>query len=148
MSLFGRKHEEEATPAGPDPTELEAAIRRLDAMAIPDLAAAVMASAFGPGANSEDPDEEVTVGGANFGSGATVDSIAYGMAPERSLDGYEPRQRLRFERLVAEGVQALEHASLIRAQMHTHMNGLDYTPTRLGRRAATDGSVAERINQP
>lgn len=147
MGLFGSKRDEQEV-AGPDPTELEAAIRRLDGLSIPALAAEVMTSAFGRGANSEDPGEEVTVGGANIGSGATVDSVAYGMAPGRTLDGFDPLLRLRFERLVAEGIQALEHASLLRAQMHTHMKGLDYTPTRLGRKAVADGTIEEKITKP
>jgi hypothetical protein len=48
--------------------------------------------------------------------------------------------------LVAEGVQALEHASLVRAQVHTAMGALDYTVTRAGRAALESNSVARILD--
>jgi len=109
------------------------------------LAAEVMGKAFGPGAEWEDPEEEVTVGGPNDGAGATVEMIATTMAPDGSTRAVDDRTRLRLRRLVAEAVQALEHASLIRAQMHIAMGGFDYTPTRLGRKVLAAGAVAEVV---
>jgi hypothetical protein len=67
------------------------------------------------------------------------------MAPGGSTRGADERTRLRLQRLVAEGVQALEHAALIRPQSHTAMEGLDYTPTRLGRKVLAAGAVAEVV---
>jgi hypothetical protein len=137
MALFGGRGDRSL-----ELSELEDAIERLDRLPLPALAAEVMAKAFGPGAEAEDPEEEVTVGGPNDGAGATVEDIATGMAPGGTTKGADERTRLRLQRLVAEGVQALEHAALIRPQMHTAMNGLDYTPTRLGRKVLAAGAVA------
>ena len=140
MALFGGR-EDRSTEAG----ELGAEIERLDRLPLPALAAEVMAKAFGPGAEWEDPEEEVTIGGPNIGAGATVVGIAAEMAPRGSTKGADGRTRLRLQRLIAEGVQALEQAALIRPQMHTAMNGLDYTPTRLGRKVLAAGAVAEVV---
>ena len=138
MALFGSRGDRSAEVA-----ELEAEIERLDQMPLPALAAEVMARAFGPGAEWEDPEEEVTVGGPTARAGATVTAIATAMAPEGSAHGADERTWLRLQRLVAEAVQLLEHAELIRAQMHAAMNSLDYTPTRLGRTVLAAGAVAE-----
>lgn len=138
MALFGSRGDRSAEAA-----ELEAAIERLEQMPLPALAAEVMAKAFGPGAEWEDPEEEVTVGGPGVGAGATVAGIAAAMAPDGSIKGADERTRLRLQRLIAEAAQVLEHAELIRSQMHAGMEGLDYTPTRLGRTVLAAGAVAE-----
>jgi hypothetical protein len=140
MALFGGKGDRVA-----ETSELEAEVERLDRLPLPALAVAVMAKAFGPGADWEDPEEEVTIDGPNVGAGATVAGIAAAMAPGGSTRGADERTRLRLERLVAEGVQALEQAALIRPQMHTAMNSLDYTATRLGRKVLAAGAVAEVV---
>ncbi|MBS1860404.1 MAG: hypothetical protein JSS68_01690 [Actinobacteria bacterium] len=140
MALFGGRGERSA-----EADALAAEIERLDRLPLPELAAEVMAKAFGPGAEWEDPEEEVTIGGPNVGAGATVGAIATEMAPGGSTKGADERTRLRLQRLVAEGVQALEHAALIRSQMHTAMNSFDYTPTRLGRKVLAARAVAEVV---
>jgi hypothetical protein len=140
MALFGSRGDR-----GAEVAELEAEIDRLDRLPLPALAAEVMANAFGPGAEWEDPEEEVTVGGPSIAAGATVSAIATALAPEGSTKGADEGTRLRLQRLAAEAVQALEHAALIRPQMHTEMGGLDYTPTRLGRKVLAAGAVAEVV---
>ena len=140
MALFGGRADRSA-----EAEALEAEIERLDQLPLPTLAAEVMGKAFGPGAEWEDPEEEVTVGGPNDGAGVTVEAIASAMAPDGSTRAVDDRTRLRLQRLVAEAVQALEHASLIRAQMHIAMGGFDYTPTRLGRKVLAAGAVAEVV---
>jgi hypothetical protein len=47
----------------------------------------------------------------------------------------EAKVRARATRLIAESLQQLEHASLIRAQLHTSMGELDWAATRRGRAA-------------
>jgi len=141
MALFGSRADR-----GMEADVLEAEIERLDQLPLPALAAEVMGKAFGPGAEWEDPEEEVTVSGPNVGAGATVVGIAAAMAPDGSTRGADERTRLRLQRLVAEAVQVLEHAELIRVQMHTAMNCLDYTPTRLGRTVLAAGAVAEVVS--
>lgn len=140
MALFGSRAERSM-----EADALEAEIERLDQLPLPSLAAEVMGRAFGPGAEWEDPEEEVTVEGPSDGAGATVEAIATAMAPDGTTKWVDDRTRLRLRRLVAEGVQALEHASLVRAQMHTGMGGFDYTPTRLGRTVLAAGAVAEVV---
>jgi hypothetical protein len=140
MALFGGRAERSA-----ELDELEAEIERLDRLPLPALAAEVMGKAFGPGAEWEDPEEEVTIGGPNVDAGATVAGIAAEMAPGGSTKGADERTRLQLQRLVAEGVQALEHAALIRPQTHIAMQGLDYTPTRLGRTVLAAGAVAQVV---
>jgi hypothetical protein len=137
MALFGSRGDRSA-----EADELEAEVDRLDRLPLPALAGEVMARAFGPRAEWEDPEEEATVGGPGAGAGATVEAIAAAMAPEGSPRGADERTRLRLERLVAEAVQALEHAALIRPQAHAATDGLDYTPTRLGRKVLAAGAVA------
>ena len=137
MTLFGSRADR-----GLEADALEAEIERLDQLPLPALAAEVMDKAFGPGAEWEDPEEEVTVGGPGDGAGGTVEAMATAMAPDGSTRAVDDGTRLRLQRLVAEGVQALEHASLIRAQMHIAMGGFDYTPTRLGRTVLAAGAVA------
>jgi hypothetical protein len=140
MALFGGRDERSA-----EADALAEEVERLDRLPLSELAAAVMAKGFGPGAGWEDPEEEVTVEGPNVGAGATAVTLAAEMAPGGSTKGTDPRTRLRIERLVAEAVQALEHAALLRPQMHTEMSGLDYTPTRLGRKVLAAGAVAEVV---
>jgi hypothetical protein len=140
MALFGGRADRSM-----EIDELEAEIERLDRLALPALAAEVMVKAFGPGAEWEDPEEEVTIGGPAVDAGATVDGIAAEMAPGGTTRGADDRTRLRLARLVAEGAQALEHAALIRPQMHAAMSSLDYTPTRLGRKALAAGAVAQVV---
>ena len=140
MALFGSRADRSA-----EADALETEIERLDQLPLPILAAEVMGKAFGPGAEWEDPEEEVTVDGPNVGAGATVDGIATAMAPDGSTRSVDDRTRLRLLRLVAEGMQALEHASLVRTQIHTAMGGFDYTPTRFGRTVLAAGAVAEVV---
>lgn len=140
MVLFGGRADR-----GMELDVLGAEIERLDQLPLPMLAAEVMAKAFGPGAEWEDPEEEVTVGGPGDGAGATVEAIATAMAPDGAARRADEPTRLRLQRLVAEGVQALEHASLIRAQVHAGVAGLDYAPTRLGRTVLAAGAVAEVV---
>jgi hypothetical protein len=140
MALFGSRGDRSAEAA-----ELAAAVERLEQMTLPALAVEVMTKAFGPGAEGEDPEEEVTVGGAAARAGVTAAGIATALAPEGSAKGAEERVWLRLQRLVAEAVQVLEHAELIRAQSHAGVVGLDYTPTRLGRTVLATGAVAEVI---
>jgi len=140
MALFGSRGDQSAEAA-----EFEAEIERLDQLPLAVLAAEVMTKAFGPGAAWEDPEEEVTVGGPTARAGATVAEITTAMAPEGSTKGADERSWLRLQRLVAEAVQVLEHATLIRPQVHLAIEGLDYTPTRFGRTVLAAGAVAEVV---
>ena len=90
-------------------------------------------------------------GQANVNAGPTAQAISYAFAPERAFTFPVPTPedvelRDRIAKLVAEGLQELEHASLVRCQMHTAMGYLDWTATRRGR-AALERSEVQRLLQ-
>lgn len=132
--LFGNKGNDQDNSAAQ-----EAEIDRLDSLPIPQLASEVMTKGFGPGGPGEDAQNTVTVGGMSINSGPSVGQIADTLVP-RCPAALE----LRLARITAEGVQALEHASLVRTQMHSSSGSLDYATTRLGR-AALEHSAVDRI---
>jgi hypothetical protein len=145
--LFGRREDDQtASSASADSGEgaLSQEVARLDGLSLAALATEVMTKGFGPGAPGEDPDNTVTIGGPNINSGVTVGQIAGEFVAEGAARQASDATRLRLHRLIAEGVQALEHAGLIRTQMHTSMGSLDYALTRLGRSALERGEV-ERV---
>jgi hypothetical protein len=123
----------------------QAEVARLAALPLAELAAEVMARGFGPGSRGGD-DDAITAGQANAGAGPTADGISYRFVPDRGFssplpaaDDYQLREQAI--RLVAEGLQQLEHASLVRFQLHTSMGYLDWAATRRGRAALERGEV-------
>jgi hypothetical protein len=143
--LFGRKQqqEEEQAERSKD-SALQAEVDRLESLPLTQLAAEVMTKGFGPAGPGADEDDAVTIGGPNVNAGPTVSAIALEFAPGGDTRGADEHLRLRLHRVMAEGLQVLEHACLVRAQMHTSMNSFDYALTRLGRAALERGAV-ERI---
>lgn len=119
----------------------------MSALSVAQLAAEVMTKGFGPGGPGAD-DGSVTVGGPNADSGIEVADIAgtFVTYQPQYFGTPSPNEVLwrQLSRIIAEGLQELEHASLVRAQMHTSQNSLDFTTTRLGRAALDQGAV-ERI---
>jgi hypothetical protein len=124
---------------------MQAEYERLYAMPLPDLAAEVMARGFGPGGPGYD-DAAITVGYAQSGAGPTAHHIAEKFEPQFSF-GWDERQAEdrnldeQIERLVAEGLQILEHASLVRCQLHHEMSTFDWTATRYGRAMLEQGQI-------
>ncbi|HEY1523406.1 MAG TPA: hypothetical protein VGF70_10380 [Solirubrobacteraceae bacterium] len=72
--------------------------------------------------------------------------MALEFAPGGNTKGADDATRLRLQKVVAEGIQALEHAGLIRTQMHTAMNSFDYGLTRRGRAALASGEVGRALS--
>jgi hypothetical protein len=154
MSPFGHKREDEQ---GQDKQEqlkqwraaVEAEFERLNALSLAELATEVMVKGFGPGGDNRD-DYDITVGQANRGAGPTVAEISSYVQPERGFEWVPNSQEFelveptldRITKLVAEGLQELEHASLVRCQLHTEMGYLDWAVTRRGRAALERGEVA------
>ena len=136
--LFGNREDKAAEEAAAA-AALTAEVDRLDALPLHQLAVEVMTKGFSPGAPGAA--ETVTVGGPNVDAGTTVGWIATELAPGGSTAGADEQLRLRLYRLVAEALQELEHASLIRAQLHSVMGTLDYATTRRGRAALEAGAV-------
>lgn len=140
MGLFGNKDEDKAVAA----EDLQRETTRLEGLSLASLAAEVMSKGFGPGAPGADEGETVTIGGPNIGAGVGLGRIAAQISAARDSNGADEAAVLRFDKLVAEGIQELEHASLIRTQIHTASNSFDYALTRRGREALAQGSV-ERL---
>lgn len=129
--LFGNKGNDPGASAA-----VQGEVDRLDSLSLPQLASEVMTKGFGPGGPGEDAQNTVTVGGMSINAGTTVGDIASTLVP-----GCGAPLELRLARIVADGVQTLEHASLVRTQMHTSSGALDYATTRLGRAALQQGAV-------
>lgn len=121
---------------GSDASNPQAVVDRLASLTLAELAAEVMTMAFASGGSAED-DASITVGGPNIGSGPDPYTIADDLAPGRTPDGL----REQLARVVAEGLQVLEHAGLIRPQMHTSSGSIDFACTRKGRAALAAGNV-------
>jgi len=144
--LFGSKDPAEA-PAGE--AELEAELERIGSLSLEELALEVMVKGFGPGGPGEDPEEAVTAAGMDYQAGPGLDGIATAVARDFYARATKvgANERVAFQhrlcRLLVEGLQVLEHASLIREQFHGKA-GVDYALTRLGRSALERGAV-ERI---
>jgi hypothetical protein len=149
--MFGRKGDETKDEQG----ELEqwrqllqSESERVAALPLVDLAAEVMVKGFGPGSRGTD-DDAISLGQSNANAGPTADGISYRFVPDWQSRSPSPTSedwelRTRIAKLVAEGLQELEHASLVRCQMHTSMGYLDWAATRRGR-AALDRDEVKSI---
>jgi hypothetical protein len=124
--LFGNKDQ----PQSDITATLHEGIDRLNALTLPQLAAEVMNTGFGPTC----PDADGL---------PTVTMIAGVLVPgaERSTDtdAFE-----HLKDLTAEGVQVLEHASLVRFAVYSSEGGKFFKLTRLGR-SALDNKTVGRI---
>ena len=140
--LFGHRDQPEASePVADGSGALTDELDGLDALPLTQLASQVMSKGFGPGGPGADEDGTVTIGGMNVNAGPTIPQIAVELVPGIAARGVDDQVRQRLFRLVAEGLQALEHAGLIRVQMHTSMNSFDFALTRAGRAALERGEV-------
>jgi len=114
---------------------LRAEVRRLEALPMARLAAEVMIRGFGPGGAA-----------SRRGRYAVhVDDIA----KEFGFDwlSYDGDLYMRLSELVGEGLQVLEHQSLIWAcsGKETQNGGIGYTPTRRGRAALADNALEQAL---
>jgi hypothetical protein len=123
--LFGGHKDEQSRP---DPAvAAEAEIARLNALTLQQLAAEVMDKGFGP--NCPASDGFVTVG--MLVEPFVQNAARYGNAQDR------------LKLLIAEGVQALEHASLVCPHVWASHPGF-YVETRYGKAVREAGAV-ERV---
>ena len=106
---------------------LAAEADRLSSLTLPQLAAEVMTRAFADVPRYDDH-------GGYPGFGKLVDRFEPGTS-HRNEKLFQ-----RFSELVGEGLQVLEHASLVRGPVATS-GGDGYTATRLGRAALAAGAV-------
>lgn len=123
----------------------QAELEHLNALPLSELATEVMTKGFGPdgpGAN----DDSITLGQANAQAGPTAVDISYRFAPDwdsrsSQLTSDDVLLRGQISKLVAEGLQELEHASLVRCQLHTAMGHFDWAATRRGRAALESDQI-------
>ena|SRR5215469_15863067 len=114
---------------------LRAEVERLEALPMARLAAEVMVRGFGPGGPASRRERY----------GANVEDIA----GKFGFDwlSYDGDLYMRLSELVGEGLQVLEHQSLIWAcsGKETKNGGIGYTPTRRGRAALEDNALEQAL---
>lgn len=148
MALFGRKKARQQDAEQPNP-QLDAELERVSELALPQLAAEVMTKGF---SSDDDPSDD----------GVQADDIADEFCPrpkatlrdttvraqvlaaKEASDPTTTRAKfVRLQDLVAEGLQALEQASLVqsKASYDGVATNIGYTTTRLGRYALERNAV-------
>ena len=137
MSPMFHKHDDDQSAGAPatDPA-LEAEVTRLSALTLPQLAAEILTKAYTP---QYDPTDAVN----------DLDGIASSFwdPPQETAFNHPvaTTSQLVLRDLVAEGVQVLEQALLLR--LETHYQGdyfnAGYVTTRLGRDALQRNTVAQ-----
>ena len=134
--LFGGK---ESSPA--DIAAVTAEIDRLSSMPLPRLAAEVMVRGFGPGGPGA-PGRPGTIEASARLTAVTYvgeTEIARAVAPAFAAPAGTADQHNWLRSVVAEALQALEHASLVRVTWYG--DNQHYIATRRGRQAVAQGMV-------
>jgi hypothetical protein len=137
--MFGNKDKRAAASDASEAANdaLRAEVERLEALPMAQLAAEVMVKGFGPGGYLAKAMEREPHAAAPR---VYPLNIAHMFEPEGARD-YDLRLRL-FE-VVGEGLQVLEHESLIWVRSLSESSGFNYALTRRGR-AALEADVVER----
>ncbi len=117
-------------------------VGRLEGLALPELAAEVMAKCFGVGGPGE-PGRPGTIEAPGLaGERVRLNDVANAVTPAYAATS-DATEQLRIADLVGEGLQALELAALIRV---TWRGGTeDFRATRRGRDAQERGEVQRRV---
>jgi hypothetical protein len=124
---------------------MQAEYERLNAMPLADLATEVMARAFGP----QDPGsghDPTTVAHGSTKTSLSANSISQLFIAE-FVFGWNERGpedtvlRDRIVDLVAEGLQVLEHALLVRCQIYSEVGRFYWAATRYGRAVLDQGQL-------
>jgi len=138
--MFGNKDKRAAASdaKGAALAALRAEVERLEALPMAQLAAEVMARGFGPGGFLPDFVRREPYAVAVV----YVRNIARMLEPEGARDA-ELYNRLA--EVVGEGLQVLEHQSLIWARSVGEGFGVGYAPTRRGRAALAANAVEQAL---
>ena len=138
--MFGNKEKRTADAGAREAAgaAFRAEVERLEALPMASLAAEVMAQGFGPdgylpGFVKREP-YAVQV--------AHVRNIAAMFVPEGARNAALYK---RLARLVGEGLQVLEHESLVWARSVAEGSGIGYAPTRRGQAALDAGTVEQAL---
>ena len=142
--LFGGHDDDQATG---DVEAMSAEIARLEGLTLSQLAAEVMTKGFGPDGPGG-PGRPGTIEDLETNTYARVGAteIARLMTPAfgaRAVGGDLIR---RLTNVVAEGLQVLENAALVRASWNGGQP--HYMATRLGRAVVSEGRVEQALSRP
>jgi hypothetical protein len=122
-----------------------AEVARVNSLPLAQLAAEVMARGFGPdGPGGPGKPGTIEAPARLSVPRTTADRIAAEFSPAYRSRSVPVQLKVSLDYLIAEGLQVLEHACLVRVQSHRDIGGLDYAATRLGRAALAQGAV-ERV---
>lgn len=137
MSLFGKNDDE----AGDGDAAVAVEIARLEALALPALAAEVMEKGFGPDGPGA-PGKPGTIEAPEISAPRVrLNEVVMAVTPAYAASS-DAREQLRIADLLAEAIQLLELAALLRV---TWRGGTeDFMATRRGRAAQERGEV-ERL---
>lgn len=139
-ALFGNKDKEDGGDGAAAPATA-AEIARLEGLALPSLAAEVMEKAFGPDGPGG-PGRPGTIEAPGLSAPRVRLNEIAGAVSSAYTATSDADEQLRIANLVAEGIQALELAALVRV---TWRGGTeDFLATRRGRAAQERGEV-ERL---
>ena len=137
--FFGNKEDTPGGSVSDDTATMNAEIARLDGLSLADLALEAMNRGFGPDGPGG-PGKPGTIESPETSERLVVLDIARTFTPAFAGKGVTQIQMQQLTTLVAEGLQVLENASLVRV---TWRGGMEhYMATRRGRRAVEDGSLA------
>lgn len=114
-------------------------VRRLDALTPAQLATEIMSKAFSP---------DYTPGAGMIGLGGIADYFLPDYGAPRAGDTTSPEEHALSD-LIAEGVQVLEHARLVRPKFGYGgaLAGYGWVTTRLGRWALASGNVESTVER-
>ncbi|HWH20027.1 MAG TPA: hypothetical protein VN671_05810 [Solirubrobacterales bacterium] len=139
MALFGHRDDE---AAGGDIPSAAAEISRLEALPLADLAAEVMERGFGPDGPGA-PGRPGTIEAPELSAPRVrLNEVAGAVTPAYAASN-DATDQLRIANLVAEAVQALELAALIRVDWRGGTENVQ--ATRRGRAARSAGEVKDLV---
>lgn len=135
MGLFSKDKDDKPDKKELLNQEMRAELARLEALPLPQLAEEILVRGYGPEGLGDD------------GSAVTVTALTRVFNPAgTTVFGIDESVRSRYEPLLAEGLQLLEHARWLTVRLvgsdHT---SLGYALTRAGRAALAGGQAARQL---
>lgn len=142
--LFGHDDDSQGDA---DVAAMNAEIDRVGSLSLPQLAAEIMTRGFGPDGPGG-PGKPGTIESPialSTSDRLTAKDIAHVFT--QAWRGRKVGQELdtRLSQVIAEGLQLLEHASLVRAECHENTGGISFVATRYGRVSLDRGEVEQIV---
>jgi hypothetical protein len=135
MGLFGKDKDEKPDKKERLNEEMRAELARLEALPLPRLAEEILVRGFGPDGLGDD------------GAPVSITALAKTFNPAgTTVFGIDESVRGRFEPLLMEGLQLLEHARWLTIRLiGSDRTSLGYAITRAGRAALAGGQAARQL---